>query len=90
MILTDRDKLLQTTEATDTTITVPTNGDVAFPIGTQIMLTQFSTGQLDVVGDTGVTIYSANGHLKANVQYSGLSLVKKETDGWYLFGDLKA
>lgn len=90
LVLTDRDKILQTTEATATTLTIPTNADVAFPIGTQIMLTQFSTGQLDVVGDTGVTVYSANGYLKANVQYSGLSLVKKETNGWYLFGDLKS
>ena len=89
LILTDKDKLIEMNSATDRTIIVPTNADVAFPIGAQILVSRYGTGELDVAGDSGVTVRSANG-LKLNSKFSGATLVKKDTDEWYLWGDLKA
>jgi hypothetical protein len=40
------------------------------------------------VAGAGVTLRSAGGLLKTRLQYSGLTLVKRGTDEWYVFGDL--
>ncbi|MDB4922066.1 hypothetical protein [Mucilaginibacter sp.] len=69
-------------------VTIPANSAVAFPVGTQILLTQSGSGQTTVGGDTGVTIHSAGGKVSLRTQYSWASLVKRDTDVWWLSGDL--
>ena len=48
------------------------------------------TGDVSVSGDLGTVLLSAQGNTSLNYQYSAATLVKKENDTWYLFGDLKA
>lgn len=88
LVLSDADKLVEMNVATANNLTVPLNSSVAFPTGTQILLSQYGSGQTTIVATSGVTIRSNGGKLKLNVQYSGATLIKIGTDEWYLFGDI--
>lgn len=85
LLLTDRNKNLENDG--DCTITVPTNADVAFPIGTQIFFTK-KTETLDFVASGGVTINSVDSLLEMGRINCGASLLKIGTDEWNLIGEL--
>lgn len=86
--LTDTGKFINITDSNLNTLTIPLNATVGFPIGTQIFVAEYGTGQVTIAGEPGVTLRSANGKLKLAAQYSGASLIKIDTDEWYVFGDL--
>jgi hypothetical protein len=85
LVLSDNGKLLRMNNVLDIEITVPTNGDVAFPIGAVLSIEQQGLGQVSVVGDTGVVINYYNGNKSAG-QYAGLQIYKVGTDTWTLIG----
>jgi sporulation protein YlmC with PRC-barrel domain len=88
LVLTDKNKFIEMNLASANTVSVPTNS-VAFPIGSQIHITQYGTGKTQVVAVTPgtTTIRSAPGtYLRA--QYSSATLIKRATEEWYLVGDL--
>ena len=76
--------------ASATTVTVPPNSSVAFPIGTQIDCVQQGAGKVTFAQGAGVTINSKGGNKSISAQYVGTSLVKTATDTWTLLGDLVA
>jgi len=86
--LTDAGKDIEMNVGSANNISIPTNASVAFPIGTQIVLTQLGSGQTSVVALAGVTIRSSGGKLKITDQYSGATLIKRDTNEWVLFGNL--
>ena len=88
LVIGDADKLVEMNVGSANNLTVPLNSSVAFPTGTQISLAQYGAGQTTIVATSGVTIRSAGGALKLAAQYSGATLVKIDTDEWYLFGDI--
>jgi hypothetical protein len=88
--LSDSNRMLDIASSSTTTITVPLNSSVQFETGTQILLVRSGTGAVGVTSSVGVTLNSAQGYLNLNYQYSAATLVKKDTDVWYIFGDLKA
>ena len=88
LVLSDADKLVETNVASANNLTVPLNSSVAFSTGTQILLAQYGAGQTTIVATSGVTIRSNGGKLKLNAQYSGATLIKIDTNEWYLFGDI--
>lgn len=90
LALTDAGDVVTLTNASPITVTVPTNASVAFPIGTQVTLAQMGAGQVTVVGDTGVTVYSADSFLSLRTQYSSGTLIKTATNTWLLIGDIAA
>jgi hypothetical protein len=90
LVLADADKLVEMNVATANNLTIPLNSSVAFATGTQILLAQYGAGQTTIVPTSGVTVRSNGGKLKLNVQYSGATLIKIDTDEWYLFGDIVA
>ena len=87
--LTDAAKYVRMNVGTANDLTVPANGDVAFPIGTVIQIRQVGAGQTTIVADTGVTINSAE-TLKLRKQGSSGALIKVDDDEWDLTGDLEA
>jgi hypothetical protein len=87
--LTERDSLIEVAKATATTITIPTNAAVAYPVGTSIDILQTSTGQVTIAGSAGVTVNSTPG-LKLRTQWSTATLFKRATDTWVVYGDLTA
>jgi hypothetical protein len=88
LVLGDADKLVEMNVATANNLTIPLNSSVAFPTGTQILLAQYGAGQTTIVPTSGVTVRSNGNKLKLNVRYSGATLIKIDTDEWYLFGDI--
>jgi hypothetical protein len=88
--LADKGIALETTSSSPVTITVPLYSSVEIPNGTQISVFQNGTGQVSFVAEGGVVINSDGGKLKIASQYSVATLVKRDTDTWYLFGNLSA
>lgn len=88
LTLMDANTVVEMTNASATTVAVPPNSSVAFPVGTTIELFQYGAGPLTVSPGIGVTIRSTDGLLSARTQYSALSLRKRGTNEWVLAGDL--
>jgi hypothetical protein len=79
--------------ATANDFLIPTNANVAFPVGTVINVTQIGAGKTTIKAVTaGTTTISSTGATATapalRVQFSGASCVKVATDVWYVFGDI--
>ena len=83
--LNDAYRVIQMNLAGANTVTIPTNGTVAFNVGTQVIITQLGAGATSIAGDTGVTVYPT-GTLTLPSRYSSATLVKVASDTWYVFG----
>jgi hypothetical protein len=88
LALSDNYKLIEVNNASARTITIPTNTAVTFPIGTQILISQYGAGQVTIAPDAGVTLRSSGGKTKTAAQYAMATLVKRGTNEWYLAGDI--
>ena len=82
-------RLVELSNASTITVTVPLNSSVAFPIGSQVMLLQTGAGQVVVAGAGGVTVNSNPG-LKLRAQWSSATLIKRAENTWVLVGDTTA
>jgi hypothetical protein len=89
LVLTDKDKLVEISNASANNLTVPLNSSVAYPIGSQINILQTGVGQTTVVATGGVTINATPG-LKLRAQWSSATLIKRAENTWVLIGDLIA
>jgi len=89
LVLADRGKLVECSNASAITLTVPPNSSVAYPTGTVIDILQTGAGQVTVAPGSGVTINATPG-LKLRTQWSSATLIKRSTDTWVLVGDLIA
>ena len=87
--ITDKGNLVEISSSSNSSVTVPLDSSVSFPIGSQILVVRGGTGDLGLTGSVGVTLNSSQNYLNLNYQYSAATLVKKGTDIWYVFGDLK-
>jgi hypothetical protein len=90
LVLGDADKLVEMNVSTANNLTIPLNSSVAFPTGTQILLSQYGAGQTTIVPTSGVTVRSSGAKLKLTGQYSGATLIKIAENEWYCFGDLSS
>ena len=88
-ILADNGKIVELSNTSGITVTVPPNSSVAYPIGCQIQLLQTNTGQVTVAPGAGVTI-NANPGLKIRGRWSAATLIKRASDTWVLVGDITA
>jgi hypothetical protein len=87
LVLTDKAKVVEMSNASANNLTVPLNATVAFPVGTQIHMVQTGAGQTTVVATGGVTINSAT-TLKIRAQWGAATLIKRAENTWVLVGDL--
>lgn len=76
--LTDAGKVVEATNNTTTTITVPPAADVAWPLGTIVNVYAAGTGGVVVTPGTGVTIRNNN----IVSQYSEVSLRYRGANEW--------
>ena len=88
LVTGDNSKFIELNFSSGNNIIIPTNTAQPFPIGAQIILSQYGAGQVTVVPDTGVTLRSSGGKTKTAAQYSVATLIKRVTNEWYLAGDL--
>lgn len=87
--LTHRDSLIEVSSTSGTTITIPVESSVNYPIGTTIDILQTNTGQVTIAGAAGVTVNATPG-LKLRTRWSSATLMKRAADTWVVFGDLTA
>ena len=93
-VLADADnKLVTASNAAAQTYSIPTNATTAFPIGTQINLIQIGAGQVTVQAATsGTTTVVSTGATaaspKCRAQYSAVTCITRDTDSWYVVGDI--
>lgn len=87
-VLNDSSKYITMTNAAASTLTIPPNSSVAYPIGTTIYVQQLGAGQVTLTPGSGVTFRSADDAYKLAVQYSGCSLIKILSDTWGIMGDV--
>ena len=100
LVLADDGLLVTMDNASANTLSVPTNAQVAFPIGTQILVEQEGAGTTSIasvgIGSPAagspalapVTLHSAGGLVDTATQFSTVTLIKKAADTWLLTGDL--
>jgi hypothetical protein len=86
--------VVELSNASAITATIPLNSSVAFPTGSQIQLLQTGAGQVNVAVTAGVTLNvspSAGTNAgKLRAQWSFATLIKRGTDTWVLVGDVTA
>lgn len=91
LVLADKDKLVEVSNASANTVTIPANTSVAYPTGTQINILQTGAGQTTISGASGVTVNStgATGSSpKLRAQWSTATAIKRSTDTWVVIGDI--
>ena len=88
--LTERDSLIEVSSASGTTITIPTNTAVAYPIGTSIDILQTGAGQVTIAPVDGTVTVNSTPGLKLRTQWSSATLFKRAANTWVVFGDLTA
>lgn len=90
LALTDLGRNIEMNVGANTTITVPPNSSVPFPIGSRIrMWTVTNTYTTTLVAGSGVMIDKTPG-LKFTAAWSPVTLIKRQTDQWIAFGALSA
>jgi hypothetical protein len=87
--LNERDTIVEISKSSGTTLTIPTNSSVAYPVGTTIDIIQTGTGQVTIAGSGGVTVNATPG-LKLRTQWSSATLLKRAENTWLVYGDLTA
>jgi hypothetical protein len=75
--------------ASASTLTVPPNSSVAFPVGSVVEGAQLGAGQVTLTPGSGVTINGTPG-LKIAAQFGSFGLLKTATDTWLAYGRLAA
>lgn len=89
LALSDSGGLVERSNGSAQTLTVPTNASVAFPIGSVVMVSQTGAGAL-TINHAGVTVNVGATWTKVlNEQWSVCTLIKTATDTWILSGDLE-
>lgn len=87
--LSERDSLIEVASSSATTITIPADSAVNFPVGTALDILQTSTGQVTIAAGAGVTVNATPG-LKLRTQWSSATLFKRSANLWVVYGDLSA
>jgi UDP-3-O-[3-hydroxymyristoyl] glucosamine N-acyltransferase len=90
LTLADAGDILEMTNSSAATVTIPANATTAFPIGTQITVVRNGTGGVQFVAGVDVVLLSDSSKQYLATQYSAGTLVKRATNTWYLIGNLAA
>jgi len=89
LVRSDRSKLIEVSNAGATTVTVPPDSSVNFPVGTEVRVLQTGVGQVTIAAGSGVTVNATPG-LKLRAQWSSVNIVKRAANTWVALGDLSA
>lgn len=87
LTLVDANGFLEFESSSTLQLIVPLNSVTPFPIGSQITIARYGTGAVQIVGASGVTVLSNSG-TSLRARYSVATLIKRDTNEWYLLGDL--
>jgi hypothetical protein len=87
--LAERDTIIEISNTSATTLTIPADATVNYPVGTTLDIIQTNTGQVTIAGAGGVTVNATPG-LKLRARWSSATLLKRAANTWLVFGDLSA
>lgn len=90
-VLTDEYQVLITrSNASASTLTIPTNASVAFPVGTCITVLNKGAGAVTISGAGGVTVLSAGATAASPVlnQHKSCALIQTSANNWYVVGGI--
>jgi hypothetical protein len=87
--LNERDVIIEISKGSATTLTIPTDATINYPVGTTLDIIQTGSGQVTIAGAIGVTVNATPG-LKLRTQWSSATLLKRASNTWLVFGDLTA
>ena len=85
--LTLRDQVIEINSSSASTVTIPLDSSVNFPIGTSIDILQVGTGQVTIAATSGVTMNGTPG-FKLRTQWSSATILKRAANTWIVYGDL--
>jgi|688.fasta_scaffold23591_3 hypothetical protein len=83
-----RDNIIEVSSSLATTITIPPDSSLNFPVGASLDVIQIGTGEVTIAAAVGVTVNSTPG-LKLRTQWSSCTLLKRSANTWLVYGDLK-
>jgi hypothetical protein len=89
LIASDAGKHYYGANTNPTTITIPTNANVAFGNGTAISIVNQGTGNITVASDTGVSLYLAGNTTAGSrtlTSYGMATLIKVQVNTWFING----
>jgi hypothetical protein len=89
LVLTDKNKMVEISNSSATTLTIPADNSVNFGTGATIVILQTGTGQVTLTAGAGVTLNATPG-AKLRTQWSSATLVKRAANTWVALGDLSA
>jgi len=90
-VLTDQYQVLITrSNSSSSTLTIPTNASVAFPVGTVITVLNKGAGVVTISGSGGVTVLSAGATAASPTlaQYKSAALMQVAANTWYVVGGI--
>jgi hypothetical protein len=87
--LDHKDNVVEMNMATAGTFTVPLDATLSWPVGASMDIFATGAGEITIAGEAGVTLNATPG-LKLRTQWSSATILKKSTDTWFVYGDLKA
>lgn len=87
--LTLADNIIEVDSTSATTITIPLDSSVDYPIGTSIDILQTNTGQVTIAATGGVTLNGTPG-FKLRTRWSSATILKRAANTWIAYGDLMA
>jgi hypothetical protein len=87
--LAHKDNVVEMNVSEAATFTVPTNATLAWPIGGSMDIFATGSGEVTIAAAEGVTLRFTPG-LKLRTQWSSATILKKSTDTWFVYGDLKS
>lgn len=87
--LNERDTMIELNSSSDIAVTIPPESSVNYPVGTTLDIMNINTGLVTVVAGSGVTVNATPG-LKLRTQWSSATLLKRASNSWVVYGDLKS
>jgi hypothetical protein len=82
-----RDQVIEVESTSPTTITIPEDASLDFPVGTSIDILQTNTGQVTIQAVAGVTLNGTPG-FKLRTRWSSATILKRAANTWIVYGDL--
>jgi hypothetical protein len=89
LVIDDAGKHYYSTQSLPYTLTVPSNGNVAFDIGTAISIVNQGSGTMTVAGQAGVSLFYAGNSTASSRTLSSFgmaTLIKVATNTWFING----
>jgi hypothetical protein len=89
LALSDLGNIIEMSSSTANTVTIPSSSTVRFPIPAEIQVLQWGSGQTQILAaSTNVFTGSYNSYNKIGARYTGVTLLQRALDQWYIVGNL--